>query len=46
MIFGKIKADTAVPLPPVILRRQNKKVTSEGQETEHINIIPDIESTM
>ena len=47
MRFGKIKADTPVPLPHTIHEKKNRKtVTLEEQEKEHTNIIPDIESTM
>ena len=41
MIFGKIKADTPVPLPHVTPQKNNKKiVSSERQEKEHTSIIP------
>ena len=41
MIFGKIKAHTPEPLPHVIpAKKQQKIVTSEGQEKAQTSIIP------
>ena len=41
MRFGKIKADKTVPLNHVTPYKNNRKiVSSEGQEEEHVSIIP------